>query len=107
MAILIADSYGDWQVALSFVLAFANSYTALDLTGRLTANHGMHRVMWLLGGAFAVGSGIWCMHCTGTLLFRLPISVYRHWPTVLLSLLAGIVAPYIALFVVSRNTAAV
>jgi PAS domain S-box-containing protein len=103
MATLIVGSYDYWLVALSFVIPFVTSYTALDLAARVTANHGIHRVMWLLGGAFATGSGIWCMHYTGMLVFRLPIPVYYHLPTVLLSLLAAIVASYIALLVVSRD----
>ena len=103
MATLIAGSYDAWLVALSFAIALVTSYTALDLAGRVTANHGIHRVMWLLGGAFAMGSGIWCMHCTGMLALRQPTPVYYHLPTMLLSLLASVVASYIALLVVSRN----
>ncbi|MEA2260644.1 MAG: two-component system, NtrC family, sensor kinase, partial [Acidobacteriaceae bacterium] len=103
MATLIVASYDDWLVALSFVIAFVTSYTTLDLAARVTANHGIHRVMWLLGGAFAMGSGIRCMHYTGMLAFRLPIPVYYHLPTVLLSMLAAIVASYIALLVVTRD----
>jgi PAS domain-containing protein len=103
MATLIVASYDDWLVALSFVIAFVTSYTTLDLAARVTANHGIHRVMWLLGGAFAMGSGIWCMHYTGMLAFRLPIPVYYHLPKVLLSMLAAIVASYIALLVVTRD----
>lgn len=99
----IAGSYDYWLVAISFFIAFVTSYTALDLAARVTANQGVHRVMWLLGGAFAMGSGIWCMHYTGMVAFRLPIPVYYHVPTVLLSLLAAIAASYIALLVVSRN----
>ncbi|MDX6463483.1 MAG: two-component system, NtrC family, sensor kinase [Acidobacteriaceae bacterium] len=103
MATLIVASYDDWLVALSFVIAFVTSYTTLDLAARVTANHGIHRVMWLLGGAFAMGSGIRCMHYTGMLAFRLPIPVYYHLPTVLLSMLAAIVASYIALLVFTRD----
>ena len=43
------------------------------------------------------------MHYTAMLAFRLPVPVLYHWPTVLLSLLSGIVASAIALFVVSRT----
>jgi two-component system, NtrC family, sensor kinase len=100
---VISGSYDSRLVTLSFVIAFLTSYTALDLTGRLTANHGSARVMWLLGGACAMGGGIWCMHYTGMLAFRLPIPVYYHVPTVLVSLLAAIVASFIALYVVSRQ----
>jgi PAS domain S-box-containing protein len=103
MASLIAGSYDDWLVALSFLIALLTSYTALDLAARVTANHGIHRAMWLLGGAFAMGSGIWCMHYTGMLAFRLPIPVYYHVPTVVASLFAAIVASGVALFVVSRT----
>lgn len=103
LGMVIAASYDYGLVALSLVIALLTSYTALDLAARVTANHGFHRVMWLLGGAFAMGSGIWCMHYTGMLAFRLPIPVYYHVPTVLLSLLAAIAASGIALYVVSRK----
>src|SRR5580658_9275444 len=89
-------------VVLSVVIAILASYGALDLAGRVTANRGRARLVWLMGGAFAMGSGIWCMHYTGMLAFRLPIPVYYHVPTVVLSLLAAIIASGVALFVVSR-----
>jgi len=50
-----------------------------------------------------MGLGIWSMHYIGMLAFRLPIPVQYDWPTVLLSLVAAIVASGIALFVVSRH----
>jgi PAS domain S-box-containing protein len=100
---LISASYDYRLVAVSLVIAFFTSYTALDLAGRVTANHGFARAMWLLGGAFAMGGGIWCMHFTGMLAFRLPIPVYYHVPTVIASLLAAIAASYIALYIVSRQ----
>lgn len=50
-----------------------------------------------------MGSGIWAMHYTGMLAFRLPIAVYYDVPAVGLSLLAAIVSSFIALYVVSRE----
>jgi PAS domain S-box-containing protein len=44
------------------------------------------------------------MHYIGMLAFVLPVPVAYHWPTVLLSLFAAIVASAIALYVVSRQT---
>jgi PAS domain S-box-containing protein len=99
----LSASYDYRLVALSFVIAFLTSYTALDLAGRVTANRGLSRVMWLAGGAFAMGSGIWCMHFTGMLAFRLPIPVYYYVPTVIASLVAAIAASLIALYIVSRE----
>src|ERR1700745_2888916 len=85
------------------VLAMFASYAALDLAGRVTAASGWTRTVWLLGGAGAMGTGIWSMHYIGMLAFILPIPVAYHWPTVLLSLIAAIFASVIALYVVSRR----
>jgi PAS domain S-box-containing protein len=90
-------------VALSVLIAMFTSYAALDLAGRVTAASGWIRVVWLLGGAGAMGTGIWSMHYIGMLACILPHPVAYHWPTVLLSLFAAILASVIALYVVSRQ----
>jgi signal transduction histidine kinase/DNA-binding response OmpR family regulator len=96
--------YDHWLVALSVVIAMLAAYAALDLAGRVTAARGHIRLLWLSGGAFAMGTGIWSMHYIGMLAFRLPVAVAYDWPTVLLSLLAAMFASGVALFIVSRNT---
>src|SRR5436190_11845929 len=78
------------------------SYAALDFAGRVTAASGVYRRAWLIGGATAMGLGIWSMHYIGMLAFSLPVAVRYDWPTVMLSLLAAIFASGVALFVVSR-----
>src|SRR5713226_7522253 len=97
-------SYNYALVALSVLIAMFASYAALDLAGRVTAAGGWTRALWLLGGAGAMGTGIWSMHYIGMLAFILPIPVAYHWPTVLLSLIAAILASVVALGVVSRQT---
>jgi two-component system, sensor histidine kinase and response regulator len=91
-------------VALSIAIAILASYAALDLAGRVTAAQGRSRGLWLLGGAFAMGTGIWSMHYVGMLAFRLPFPVLYHVPTVLASLLLAVCASAVALFVVSGET---
>src|SRR5258705_13674416 len=90
-------------VALSVLIAMFTSYAALDLAGRVTAARGWTRGVWLLGGAGALGTGIWSMHYIGMLACILPYPVAYHWPTVLLSLFAAILASAIALYLVSRQ----
>jgi len=99
----LTGSYNYALVALSVLIAMFASYAALDLAGRVTAAGGWTRAAWLLGGAGAMGTGIWSMHYIGMLAFILPIPVAYHWPTVLLSLVAAILASVIALYVVSRE----
>ena len=95
--------YDHRLVALSVVIAICASYAALDLAGRVTAARGRARLAWLIGGASAMGLGIWSMHYIGMLAFSLPLPVQYDWPTVVVSLLAAILASAIALFVVSRT----
>ncbi|HTB91951.1 MAG TPA: MHYT domain-containing protein [Candidatus Sulfotelmatobacter sp.] len=102
-AVNMTGSYNYALVALSVLIATFASYAALDLAGRVTAATGWTRSIWLLGGAVAMGTGIWSMHYIGMLAFILPIPVAYHWPTVLLSLFAAILASFIALYVVSQQ----
>jgi len=102
-AVNLIGSYNYSLVALSVLIAIFASYAALDLAGRVTAASGRTRAVWLLGGAGAMGTGIWSMHYIGMLAFILPVPVAYHWPTVLLSLFAAILASVIALYVVSRH----
>jgi len=99
----LIGSYHYALVALSILIAMVAAYAALDLAARVTAASGWTRAIWLLGGASAMGIGIWSMHYIGMLAYILPIPVAYHWPTVLLSLLAAILASVIALHVVSRQ----
>src|SRR5437867_5466707 len=101
-AVNLIGSHDYALVALSVLIAMFASYAALDLAGRVTAAGGWTRAAWLMGGAGATGTGIWSMHYIGVLACILPIPVAYHWPTVLLSLLAAILASVIALYVVSR-----
>src|SRR2546425_11559994 len=102
-AVNLIGSYNYALVALSVLIAMFASYAALDLAGRVTAAGGWTRAAWLLGGAGAMGTGIWSMPYIGMLAFILPIPVAYHWPTVLLSLFAAILASVVALGVVSRQ----
>jgi two-component system, sensor histidine kinase and response regulator len=101
---VVVGSYDYRLVALSVVIAVFASYAALDLAGRVTAARGRVRMIWLSGGAVAMGLGIWSMHYIGMLAFSLPIPVEYDWPTVLVSLIAAILASAVALYVVSRKT---
>jgi PAS domain S-box-containing protein len=85
------------------VIAICASYAALELVGRVTAARGRARVIWLIAGAIAMGVGVWPMHYVGMLAFHVPVPVFYDWPTVLLSLIATIIASAVALYVLSRE----
>src|SRR6202790_3221383 len=97
----VVGSYDHRLVVLSILVAILASYVALDLAVRVTAARGGVRRVWLAGGAISMGLGIWSMHFVGMLAFQLPIPVRYDVPTVLISLLAAILASGVALYVVS------
>ncbi len=99
----LVGAYDYRLVVLSVLIAMLASYAALDLGGRITATRGRIRAFWLTGGSVTMGLGIWAMHYIGMLAWTLPVPVLYDWPTVLVSLLAAILASFVALFVVSRD----
>ena len=98
----MAGSYNNGVVLLSILVAMLASYTALDLASRLTASTGAAAASWLLGGAFAMGMGIWSMHFIGMLAFSVAIPLrYGIFKTVL-SLVIAMITSGFALAIASR-----
>jgi len=88
-------------VLVSIFIAIVASYSALSLAGRVAEAKGRARFAWTLGGAIAMGSGIWAMHFVGMLAFRLPIPIAFDTSITVVSLLLPIAASGLALWQVS------
>lgn len=99
----ITGSYDYSEVTKSILISIGASYAALDLAGRVASSSGRARTAWLLGGAIAMGIGVWAMHFKALLAFHLPVPVEYYWPSVLASLLLAILASAVALYVASRQ----
>jgi NO-binding membrane sensor protein with MHYT domain/two-component sensor histidine kinase len=99
-------SYDSWLVLLSVIVAVFASFVALDLGARLSAAHrsAAGRSLWLLGGAWSMGTGIWSMHFIGMLAFRLPVPLSFDLPITLLSGVPALLASALALVTVSRES---
>ena len=68
----LQGSYDPLLVGLSVVIACFAGITALALADRMTASPSRAaRIGWQIAGAIALGLGIWTMHFTGMLAFRL------------------------------------
>jgi PAS domain S-box-containing protein len=83
-------TYNHWLVGLSVVLAVLVSYTALSLAARVAAAGARSARAWLIGGALAMGIGIWSMHFIGMMAFTLPIALRYDVATTLISLAVAI-----------------
>ncbi|MBV6286202.1 putative bifunctional diguanylate cyclase/phosphodiesterase [Pseudomonas aegrilactucae] len=99
---MLNGSYSPSLVLISLCVAILASYTALDLTGRIATAKGRSAYLWMVGGAFALGTGIWSMHFIGMLAFSLPIELGYDLTLTLLSLLIAVLSSGFALWLVSQ-----
>jgi signal transduction histidine kinase/HPt (histidine-containing phosphotransfer) domain-containing protein/ActR/RegA family two-component response regulator len=102
---VLPAKYDAGLVVLSYVVASLAAYTAIDLAGRVSEYRSEPRraAAWLLGGAFAMGAGIWSMHFVAMLAYQLPIPVrFEPWTT-LASMIAAIITSGFALYIVTRG----
>ncbi|NKF22965.1 MHYT domain-containing protein [Solimonas marina] len=93
-------SYQPALVLLSYLVAVLASFAALEMAGRVSSTTDRRTMnLWLTGGAFAMGIGIWSMHFLGMLAFHLPIAVAYDPLRTAISALFAIAASAIALSV--------
>jgi NO-binding membrane sensor protein with MHYT domain len=95
-------TYNPWLVCLSFIVAVVVSYTALKLAARVAEGTRTAGRMWLLGGAAAMGMGIWSMHFIGMLAYSVEIPLRYGIFKTLLSLVIAMITSGFALAIAGR-----
>src|SRR5688500_4071228 len=95
-------TYNPWLVGLSILVAMVVAYTALKLAARVAEAGRSSGRLWLLGGAAAMGMGIWSMHFIGMLAYSVEIPLRYGIFKTLLSLLIAMVTSGFALAIASR-----
>lgn len=101
---MLTGTYNGWLVVASLFVAMFASYTALDMAGRIAASQTrLASSLWLGGGSFAMGLGIWSMHFIGMLAYKLPVPMGYDIRITSLSLLIAIASSGFALWLVSQN----
>lgn len=89
-------------VCLSYVIAALASYAALTLASHQRNAETRHQTYWLLGGATALGVGIWSMHFVGMLAFHMPIETTYDMKVTAISLAIAVGVSGFALHCVNR-----
>ncbi|HEY9280724.1 MAG TPA: EAL domain-containing protein [Eoetvoesiella sp.] len=100
---MLPSNYNFLLVLCSLLVAVLASYTALDMAGRITSAQGRGARWWLLGGACAMGFGVWSMHFVGMLAFSLPIPLGYDPFITFLSLLLAIASSAFTLWLVCQK----
>ncbi|MCT7983742.1 PAS domain S-box protein [Laspinema sp. A4] len=101
---MIQGQYEPVLVIFSLIIGAIASYTALDLAGRVNPNSSVRsRLIWSVGGAVAMGTGIWSMHFIAMLALQLPVPTAYNIPLTLLSWVDAIVASALAMLLYHRQ----
>jgi PAS domain S-box-containing protein len=99
---MIEKSYSLSLVILSVVVATLGAYVAVEIAQRARAAEGRRRIVWTLGGALALGLGIWSMHFVGMLALRLPVPVWYDAPLIVFSAVVAVAGSLIAFLIFNR-----
>lgn len=92
-------------VVLSYVVAVFASYTALDIASVIQKPLKPSSYWWwLLGGAVAMGTGIWTMHFIGMEAFITPTPISYNLSLTLFSLFIAILASGFAFYWITHST---
>lgn len=83
----LMPGHDPWLAALAVLVAVLASYVAFDLGRHIRVARGAARLLWLAGGAVAMGGGIWSMHFIAMLAMHLPVGFAYDLRLTLLSLL--------------------
>lgn len=102
----LTATYDGWLVALSYLVAALASYTAIDLANRVREFRAEpHKAAaWVIGGAVAMGAGVWSMHFVAMLAYQLPLPVRYEWWSTLASMIAAMLTSGFALYIVTHYT---
>jgi diguanylate cyclase len=97
---MLVTSYDWYTVIVSVLVAMLASFTALDMAGRVATSTGKAALVWLLGGGFAMGIGIWAMHFIGMLSMSLDMVMSYNPLLTATSMVIAVLASIFALWLV-------
>lgn len=93
-----------WISILAVLIAILAAWVFLPVRDRFYANETKFRYFWLLIGSIAMGIGIWAMHFTAMLAYRLPMNVSYDISLTLISVIPAVVAVALTILLYNRST---
>ncbi len=93
-------NYNYYIVGLSIAIAILASYSALNITSKISDSNGnKSKFFWLFGGAMVMGTGIWSMHFVGMLAMHMNMNVRYDVFLTIMSMLVSVVSSFIAFYI--------
>ena len=102
-SLLYMGHYDPLLVFFSILVAIFASYAALVVAQHVAKCVNVNqRRGWIAAGGLSMGAGIWTMHFVGMLAFSLPCGARYDPALTLLSMVPGLLASTVALWIISR-----
>lgn len=94
---LVSGEYSLVFIAISVCIAAISAYAMLIVVERCWANYPKPPSQrWLALGAVVMGFGVWSMHFTGMLAFKMPYAMHMDWTITLLSAIPACLGAFVA-----------
>ncbi|MDQ1213600.1 putative bifunctional diguanylate cyclase/phosphodiesterase [Pantoea anthophila] len=100
---MLVTSYDSFIVIVSILVAMLASFTALDMAGRVVHSTGKVALVWLFGGGFSMGIGIWAMHFIGMLSMNMDMVMSYNASLTAFSAAIAVCASIFALWLVCHS----
>ncbi|MBT5013601.1 MAG: hypothetical protein HON02_04050, partial [Rhodospirillaceae bacterium] len=108
LSLAYQSTYSPSLVVLSVLAAIGGSFVSLQVADRIALAKTLSgQIVWLIPGALVLGGGVWAMHFIGMLAFSLPCGISYDPFVTLLSMVPGILASAVALWVISQPSVSV
>lgn len=88
----IEGVHNHWLCLVAVLIAIMAAGVLLPVTNRYHRSSQGHRLLWLFGGSLAMGTGIWAMHFTAMLAYRLPLTVSYSVFVTVISIIPAVMA---------------
>jgi len=98
----LTGNYNPALVIFSVSIAIIASYTALELTERISSRNRI-KISWLVGSSLTMGTGIWSMHFVGMLAYNIGVPITYDLTTVILSWIPAVMASGIAFYYLHKG----
>lgn len=103
-SLLYSGQYNPLLVTLSMVIAIFAAYASLLISQQvMNMTDRGRRHLWVAIGGLCMGAGIWAMHFVGMLAFSLPCSTSYEPLGTLFSMVPGVLASILAMWLISRH----
>lgn len=91
-------------VVISIIIAIVTSYSALNITLKITNATKENKPFWLVSGSIVMGAGVWAMHFIGMIAHESHAMVEYNISITIISMFASVLSAFLAFYITMQQT---